>query len=144
MWRVLARVKYLTQHLRTCVKVSKRDTRSYSQLASLQELLDENALLRNRIRELEADRGAADEDSANVPLSASATDGAQNPFEQVRVLDMSRVLAGPFCTMHLGDLGAEVIKIEHVDEGDETRSWGPPFLSGLSAHTCLLFGVVDH
>ncbi|NWF69497.1 MAG: CoA transferase [Chloroflexi bacterium] len=45
----------------------------------------------------------------------------------IRVLDFSRVLAGPFCTMLLGDLGADIIKIENPDGGDETRAWGPPW-----------------
>lgn len=52
----------------------------------------------------------------------------------VRVLDLSRILAGPYCTQLLGDMGAEVIKIEQPGGGDETRRWGPPFVEGESSY----------
>ena len=55
-------------------------------------------------------------------------------LEGFRVLDLSRILAGPFCAMTLGDLGAEVIKIERPGSGDDTRAWGPPFAGGESAY----------
>lgn len=50
------------------------------------------------------------------------------PLEGVKVLDLTRIVAGPFCTMTLGDLGAEIIKIEKPKTGDECRKWGPPFI----------------
>ncbi|MEM3641053.1 MAG: CoA transferase, partial [Candidatus Bathyarchaeia archaeon] len=56
------------------------------------------------------------------------------PLNGIRVLDLSRVLAGPFCSMILADLGAEVVKVEMPKIGDDTRSWGPPFLKGESAY----------
>jgi crotonobetainyl-CoA:carnitine CoA-transferase CaiB-like acyl-CoA transferase len=60
--------------------------------------------------------------------------GTNPPLAGVRVIDLSRVLAGPYATMTLADLGADVVKVEHPRGGDETRSWGPPFAGGESAY----------
>jgi succinate--hydroxymethylglutarate CoA-transferase len=62
------------------------------------------------------------------------------PLHGLKILDFSRILAGPFCSMLLADMGAEVWKVEHVDRGDDTRSWGPPFARG-SHESAYFLGV---
>jgi len=64
----------------------------------------------------------------------SSSDPGSAPLAGVRVADLSRVLAGPYCTMVLADLGADVVKVERPEGGDETRSWGPPFAGGEAAY----------
>src|SRR5258707_7221533 len=61
-------------------------------------------------------------------------DAFMPPLDGLLVLDFSRVLAGPYCTMQLADLGARVIKIEQPARGDDTRAWGPPFIGRESAY----------
>ena len=63
------------------------------------------------------------ENERSEPISAGG------PLRGINVLDLSRVLAGPYATMILGDLGAEVIKVEQPGSGDDTRQWGPPFMA---------------
>ncbi|MEY4374111.1 MAG: hypothetical protein RL760_277 [Candidatus Eisenbacteria bacterium] len=66
--------------------------------------------------------------------SAAAASPSVRPLAGLTVLDLSRVLAGPYATQLLGDLGATVWKVERPGDGDETRAWGPPFVGGTSAY----------
>ena len=62
------------------------------------------------------------------------TTSTPGPLDGITVLDLSRVLSGPYCTMMLADMGARVIKLEQPGKGDDTRGWGPPFQNGESAY----------
>ena len=57
------------------------------------------------------------------------------PLEGIKVLDLTRILTGPFATMKLADMGADVIKVEQPGSGDDTRSYGPPFIEGHAAYS---------
>jgi len=56
------------------------------------------------------------------------------PLDGIRILDFGRVLSAPYATMILADLGADVVKVEPPDAGDDTRAFGPPFFNGISTY----------
>jgi formyl-CoA transferase len=70
--------------------------------------------------------------AVNPPTSAALE--SSGPLADLKVVDLTRVLAGPYLTMMLGDMGADVVKIEQPGSGDDTRRWGPPFLEGESTY----------
>ena len=79
------------------------------------------------VRPRRASPGAPQRRHAPDEFTISNHHGASIVLSGLKVLDFTRVLAGPLCTMMLGDLGAAILKVERPDGGDETRGWGPPF-----------------
>jgi succinate--hydroxymethylglutarate CoA-transferase len=67
-------------------------------------------------------------------VQTNMSEAVQGPLAGIRVVDLTRILAGPLCAMMLGDMGADVIKVEPPDKGDDTRAWGPPFVGSEAAY----------
>lgn len=69
-----------------------------------------------------------------VDVLPAISGGSPGALDGIRVVDLTRALAGPYCTLMLGDHGADVVKVEMPGSGDEAREWGPPFIGGISAY----------
>src|SRR5438132_5246886 len=92
----------------------------------------ETAALIVNAEQVDADRVLAEGDRLEVlPAISGGEDGA---LSDIRVIDLTRALAGPYCTLMLADHGADVVKIEQPGTGDETRGWAPPYINGVSAY----------
>ncbi len=82
----------------------------------------------------DADAVLRDEDTLEALPAISGGEAAAGALAGIRVVDLTRALAGPYCTLMLADHGAEVIKVEQPGTGDETRTWAPPSMKGVSAY----------
>ena len=82
----------------------------------------------------DADTRLADGDTLEALPAISGGTAAEGALHDIRVVDLTRALAGPYCTLMLADHGAEVIKVEQPGTGDETRGWAPPHQNGVSAY----------
>jgi formyl-CoA transferase len=91
----------------------------------------ETAALIVNAEQVDADRVLAEGDRLEVLPAISGGEGA---LSGIRVIDLTRALAGPYCTLMLADHGADVVKVEQPGKGDETREWAPPEIGGISAY----------
>ncbi|XP_071803505.1 succinyl-CoA:glutarate CoA-transferase-like isoform X1 [Asterias amurensis] len=98
------------------------------------KLLDGNVKFPTKCVHINSGALSATFETQDAKKNPTENSELKSPLVGVRVLDLTRVLAGPFCTMMLGDLGADIIKVERPGVGDDTRQWGPPFVADESCY----------